>query len=93
MKQVQKTSRINRIAQGSWQEEVWDWLLSGHPVTNPISALQGQAKSWSIKYKSSLENMLKRASDAGYTITFTHGPRGGEWGGHYRLVASPIKTK
>lgn len=73
-------------AKGCWQDEIVRDLLRGGQVWNPISALRGRAKNYSLHYQVSLNNLLGRLEAAGAKVEYESGPRGGAWGAHYRLV-------
>lgn len=80
------------IAKGSWQALIWNMLLAGNEVTNPVSWLKGAARNYSDKYRESFSNLLHRAKTAGYTIQRTPGVRGGEWSATYRITAMPLNN-
>lgn len=72
------------IAQGSWQQALWEDMKEGQAVT-PFKDLTGKAKSYYGKYTESFYNMIDRAESAGYTVVSKAGPRGGEWGSEFKL--------
>jgi len=82
----------NNIAKGSWQKQIWNDLLAGYAITNPVSDLVGTAKSYAGKYHASFSNLLHRARTAGYIIQRIPGSRGGEWSATYQIIAEPLKV-
>lgn len=73
-----------KYARGHWQKGIVYELLAGHAV-NPLRELRGYARAYSLRYRASLLNLFGRLEDAGFKVDFTAGPRGGEWGGYWRL--------
>ena len=88
-----ETMKMNKdkmmaCARGCWQRQIVEYLYYDGEITNPISWLQGTAKSYSRRYEESFSNLLDRLeSDAGVKVRIIkYGPRGGRWGAKYGIV-------
>lgn len=82
------SKQANFIARGYWQQGIWNALLAGRTVKNPLSQLSGKAKIYQPRYRESLTNLLYRAEVAGYNVEYTPGPRGGDYAATYRLITA-----
>ena len=74
------------IARGCWQREQLRYLLAGWGIGHPTRTIIGRANGYVDRYQESLGNMIRRLEDIGYRVEFTPGPRGGAWGGEYRIT-------
>lgn len=77
--------QIMGFAGGRWQRECIAYML-GWGLTNPISALRGRAKSYSVHYQHSWHNLRARLAAAGVTVERTPGVHGGEYSAVYRIA-------
>ena len=59
---------MSEIAVGNWQKEKWEQMLKPKGCVSPLKDV---SKQWSTKYKSSLNNLITRAKENGYTVTDT----------------------
>jgi hypothetical protein len=79
-----------RIARGDWQQDIWQDLRSGQPVTNPIRDIKGRASSYAGRYSQSFQALLARSRAQGYLIRRLPGAHGGEWSATYTCTNAGI---
>ena len=52
--------KMMACARGRWQRQIVEYLYYNGKITNPISWLQGTAKSYSRHYERSFRNLIHR---------------------------------
>lgn len=77
---------------GSWQQGIYQKLMSGYEVRHPISLLAGGAARWSGKYKESFYSLIAWLEKEGYVIKYIPGVRGGEYTAYWQVMACPNKN-
>ncbi len=67
-----------KIARGTWQEGIYQSLIAGEKIVNPVGLLKGDKKyKFSEKYGKSFEQLLERMEKAGYVVHCEPAAEGG----------------
>lgn len=80
----QNKQAIMQAARGHWQKTIVYGLMQGS-ISNPISSLQGKAKSYSGRYQASFNNLIARIRQSGVIVQVQKGKRGGMYGATYTV--------
>lgn len=80
---ARRKKRVSANLGGTWQNGIIASLKAGVCVTNPVSDLRGRAKNYAGNYRRSFQSALNKLRKAGYEITRSPGPRGGEYSAVY----------
>ena len=88
MNKLLDKDKMMACARGRWQRQIVEYLYYNGKITNPISWLQGTAKSYSRHYERSFRNLISRLeTEAGVKVRIIqYGPRGGVWSAVYGIV-------